>query len=109
MMNDFQILCYRLRNLSLTDPRRSEKYKEFLREKFPHADEPHHVFGSTIALKSTDFLAIMVTRAEHNEIQHKPVTIEQIVGAVDNLLEYTAHLEDENFAYEKTIDHLSGL
>ena len=94
-MTDFQIFCFRLRNLALTKPYRSAKYKAWLKEKFPKADDPHHICGSVHGMKSSDLLAIMVTRKEHGEIQHKPVTIEQVVGAIQNLMLYVEYLESK--------------
>ncbi len=93
MKSDFELFAYRMRNLALTKPYRSERYKTWLRERFPNADDPHHIFGSTMGMKSTDLMSIAVTRLEHSDIQHKPVTPEQVLGAVSNLMEYIKYLE----------------
>ena len=95
MKSDEQIILSRFRNLALTKPYRSERYKAWLKERYPYADDPHHIFKSTMALKSTDLLLIMVTRTEHNKIQHEPPTVEQLLGAVSNLMEYVKHLESK--------------
>ena len=93
MKSDEQIILSHFRNLALTKPYRSERYKAWLKEKYPYADDGHHIFKSTIGMKSTDLLLIAVTRTEHNKIQHEPPTIEQLLGAVSNLMEYVKYLE----------------
>ncbi len=93
MKTDFEIFCFRLRNLALTKPYRSERYKKWLKERFPNSDDPHHICGSVHGMKSTDLLCVAVTRKEHSEIQHKAVTMDQVLGTISNLMEYVKYLE----------------
>ena len=93
MKSDIDLFLSRFRNLALTVPYRSERYKAYLREKYHFADDLHHVFGSVHGMKSSDLFLIAVTRAEHNKIQHERPTIEQLLGAVSNLIEYVKYLE----------------
>ena len=96
MKSDSEILFSRIRNVALKHPHRSEKFKAFVRSRGFHGAEFHHVFGSVHGLKSTDLLGVAVFHKEHMEGElNKEWIIEQMPGAISNLLAYVEHLEDE--------------
>lgn len=86
-MTDDLILFKRIRNVALSH-QKHEKYKQWLKKRNPGKDF-HHVFGSVIGRKSTDLLAVMVTREDHTLNQeNKDWLIQQIPEAIDNLLTF---------------------
>lgn len=80
---------------------RSKKYLVWLKEKYPNR-EPHHLLGSTIGKKYTDYLVVMLTREEHKECEPKIGTsiynkavmfVEYLPRAIKHLIEYVESLE----------------
>ena len=90
-MTDEQILFKRIRNVALKFGK-NEAYKKWLKSRHPDKDF-HHVFGSVFGRKSTDMLAVLVTREDHSANQNNTDwLIEQIPEAIENLIEYVEHL-----------------
>ena len=94
MKTDLDLFLFRRPDLAMTTPRRSPRYKKWLLQRSPGKTDPHHIFGSTLAIKSSDLLLIAVTRQEHEKIQHEKTTPDQSIEAFRNLLAYTAYLEE---------------
>ena len=64
----------------------------------------HHVFGSLGSLKSTDLLGVGLNGDEHSIIEgERERLIQQIPGAIENLLNYTKLLEEENKQLRKKL------
>ena len=94
-MNDGDILFRRIKNIALTKPHRSRTFKEFVKLRATSEGQDfHHVFGSVHSLKSTDLLGVAVTREAHSMYgRNRAWLIEQIPGAIENLLAYVELLE----------------
>lgn len=94
-MTDCEMLFKRLRNVALTAPERSERYKDWVRKLRPLPDtQIHHVFGSAMSLKSTDFLIVAVGGEEHALHQNDPDwCMKQMPDAIRNLIRYVVELE----------------
>ena len=87
MKTDSDILFSKIRSVALKYGK-AKQYKAWLKSTQPERDF-HHVFGSSMSLKSTDWLAVMVTREDHVINQdNKDWLIHQIPIAIDNLLLY---------------------
>ncbi len=95
MKTDAEILFSRLRNIALKKPHRSERFKKFVRERGTAGLDFHHVFGSVHGLKSTDLMGVCVSHEEHmlGELNREWI-LEQMPKALENLLEYVKHLEE---------------
>jgi len=95
MKNDSEILFSRIRNIALKQPYRSERFKTFVRER-SYGGDFHHVFGSSVSLKSSDLLGVCVPHKEHMEGElDKDWIIEQMPKAIENLIEYVKYLENK--------------
>jgi hypothetical protein len=95
-MTDSEILFKRIKNIALMSPHRSETYRGFLRRKYNADFDFHHVFGSLGSLKSTDLLAVMVSREEHMKGElDRDWIIAQLPQAIKNLIDYTIYLENK--------------
>jgi hypothetical protein len=90
MKTDFEIFVHRLRNLGLTQPHRSQRYKDFVTER---VKDPHHILGSVFGLKSTDLCIVPLEHEEHGKIQNEKVTIEQVIEMVKWNWKYIEELE----------------
>lgn len=97
---DERILFSRLKNVAQTKPRRSARFKTWLRLRHRDGDF-HHVFGSVHKLKSTDLLAVIVPHKQHIEGEDSiEWLVEQVPAAISNLLAYAAEMEDRSDALE---------
>ena len=93
-MTDSELLFKRIRNVALSHGK-SERYYKWLKDQ-DRSKEFHHVFTSTFGRKSTDYLGVLAVPEEHRLNQdNKDWLIEQMPGAIDNLLSYVAELESE--------------
>lgn len=94
MKTDLHLFLSRARSLiGLTAPYRSERYKKWLRARDERPVDFHHVLGSVHGMKSTDLMAITLTREEHQRVQNEPLSEYQFLGAVLNLMKYVEYLE----------------
>jgi hypothetical protein len=59
--------------------------------------EVHHILGSAIGKKYTDYLVVMLTRKQHIEAEkHKPYyAIHYLPKAIQNLINYVKYLESK--------------
>lgn len=95
MKSDGDILFLRIKNVALQNPQRDEEFKDLVREQIP-GSEFHHVFTSTVGMKSTDLLGVAVRPEDHNENQtNRDWLIEKIPGAIRNLIMYVNKLKKE--------------
>ena len=102
MKSDSEILFSRIRNIALKKPYRSEKFKKFVKSRSGSDLDFHHAFGSVHGLKSTDLLGVAVGREEHSRGEmSKDWLIEQMPKAIENLIEYVKHLEENDTARKK--------
>ena len=95
---DKKILFTRCRNeVNLS---KSPRYIKWLKAKYP-GREPHHLLGSTLGLKYTDHLIVMLTREEHKECEPKigsshynkaEAFIKYLPQAINNLVSYVEFL-----------------
>lgn len=103
MKSDGDILFTRIKNVAMQNPQRDEEFKAMVREQMP-GSEFHHVFTSTFGLKSTDLLGVAVSTEEHYKNQtNRDWLIEQIPGAIKNLLMYVTKLKRENNNLKKEL------
>lgn len=94
-MTDSEILFRRIKDVAMTKPWRSSRFKDFVKKRSHlNSTEFHHVMGSLGSLKSTDLLGIAVDPKVHREKQNdRDWIIEQLPNAIANLLLYVEHLE----------------
>lgn len=73
---------------------KSDKYLKWLKLDNP-GKEPHHILGSTIGRKFTDYLIVMVDRPEHETAEKfKPYYFMiYLPKAINNLINYVKFLE----------------
>jgi len=101
--SDSDVLFYRIKNVALQNPQRDEEFKDLVREQIP-GSEFHHVFTSTVGLKSTDLLGVAVRTEDHNENQtNRDWLIEKIPGAIRNLILYVIKLKKEIIQLRKEL------
>lgn len=103
MKSDGDILFIRIKNVALQNPQRDEEFKTLVRKQIP-GGQFHHVFTSTVGMKSTDLLGVAVRPEEHNENQtNRDWLIEQIPGAIRNLIMYVIKLKKERNQLRKEL------
>jgi hypothetical protein len=77
-MTDVEILYKRLRYIALTGPVKDDLLLNLTREQpcclCGHAppNDPHHVFGSSVSLKSSDIFTVPLCRACHSRVEAHP-------------------------------------
>jgi len=105
LKSDSDILFVRIKNIALQNPQRDEEFKELVREQIP-GSEFHHVFTSTLGLKSTDLLGVAVRHEEHSKNQtNRDWLIEQIPGAIRNLIMYVVKLKKQINQLKKELNN----
>jgi hypothetical protein len=93
MKSDEHILFSRIRSVALRYDK-APKFKAWLKKKNPNKDF-HHVCASTMGRRSTDYLAVLVSREEHSKGQDDiGWLIDQLPEAINNLLQYVSELEN---------------
>jgi hypothetical protein len=103
LKSDGDILFLRIKNVALQNPQRDEEFKDLVREQIP-GSEFHHVFTSTVGMKSTDLLGVAVRPEDHNENQtNRDWLIEKIPGAIRNLIMYVIKLKKEIIQFKKEL------
>lgn len=91
-MNESELLFKRFRRVAGKFGK-SKKYEKWLKARHP-GKSWHHVCGSYMSRKTTDYLSVMVDAVEHSERQDdRAWTIEQLPRAIENLIEYTMENE----------------
>ena len=77
-MTDIDILYKRLRYIALQSPVRSPKVLGFTRDQpccvcdQPPPNDPHHLFGSAMSLKSSDIFTVPLCRKCHTKYEASP-------------------------------------
>ena len=90
-MTDFELLCKRLRHISLTKPHRSKRFMSFVRKE---GETFHHVFGSVHGMKSSDLCGMSLDGVKHSLKQDRKIEVEDVVAVVQNLIQYVEKLEN---------------
>lgn len=91
MIDEIQLLYRRLRDISLRKPARDKKYLKWIKTKpcvrcGRPADDPHHIFGSSGSLKSSDYHTVPVCRECHNFYEKNPRENWALVSEVFRLM-----------------------
>lgn len=77
---------------------KSPKYLRWWHEKH-HGKSAHHAFGSHTSSKTSDYLLLPLSHEKHMELHNKggkaECTIDQLHQIINDLQEYTHHLENE--------------
>jgi hypothetical protein len=100
MVSDTQLMFKRLRNRYLTKPARDEGYLERVRL-LPcvvcnaEPTEPHHVFQSSMSLKSSDHATIPVCRFHHDEFHRTSHLSETQARMMEHLIVTLARFAGE--------------
>jgi hypothetical protein len=81
-MTDLRMTYKRLRDYSLRDPVRNPAFLSWIRSQpcgrcgCSAPSDPHHIFGSSVSLKSSDIFTIPLCRACHDAHDQDPEMIE---------------------------------
>ena len=87
-MTDIDILYKRLRYIALQSPVRSPKVLGFTRDQpccvcgQPPPNDPHHLFGSAMSLKSSDIFTVPLCRKCHTHYESNPKLSHELIEAL---------------------------
>ena len=74
---------------------RSQQYKDWFHNKYPDKD-PHHPFGSSGSLKTSDYSCIPLSRIQHSNIDNEQnFAIDNLDFILQTMIEYIIHLEKQ--------------
>lgn len=94
ILDDQREKMERLRFMNIVPPLKSKRYLDWLKRKDPQKDI-HHILGSHTGIRMTDFLAILVSRVDHQraEMHKAKYFMFYLPEAIKNLTQYIKHLE----------------
>ena len=87
-MTDIDILYKRLRYIALQSPIRNDKLLDFTRHRpccvcgQPSPNDPHHLFGSAVSLKSSDVFTVPLCRLCHTRYEANPKLSHELIEAL---------------------------
>jgi hypothetical protein len=83
-VDNFTLLMKRLRGIALTEPARDAEWLRWVKSKpcclcDRPAQDAHHIFGSSVSLKSSDYFVVPVCRECHSKVQGLPLGHERVI------------------------------